>query len=692
MIANLEKGRGFRGALNYALGKDDAKIIGGNMATTTPRGMAREFRAFRELRPKLKRAVAHVSLSVEKGVVLDDEYWSEIAAKYMKDMGYGDSAYTLVRHSDSEHDHVHIIASRIRPDGSVVSDSRDYARQERVMREIEQAYGLQSVPNSWETENDKPLKKAEVEMAARTGEMPARTQLQTLVAAAVGATSNYTDFALALDIAGVRHEVQLQKEGEKWNGVKFSLDGQVWFKGSDLGKKFTATGLQNNGVEYGKDRDFKEADSRTINRAAFSTDAAAAISSGRPGRPKPNQQQISESLTGRDLEPSSGIEKDAGAEPSNKGAGAGDKNTSDSHIHNYGGLGGANYGHGYNVHINALAVAASSANNKSQALLAKERAWSKQHSILQANRYRVTLRPRKDGDPVIIPGNDYGRRKGPDEIFYTAEEVTAKLSFFSKKNAQNYDVYVTPIDENKFYILVDDMTPESEKALLDAGYTPALVQESSDNNKQAILICARNPDDPDEQTHANEVTAGINKKYGDAKLSGAVRAFRMAGFANKKEGKGSPFTRIVQAANVLCNKTYMLIKQVKEAAVRTQEQAKENLPKLNTMLNFNDVSGLEGGSLEFEKLRTAAIQNAQKRGLAVDESVADHQAVKAMLKAGYSGLDAEIAIMQHPATSRKNDGADYARRTVISAENSLKTNNVERSDYVKNDGSKNPEI
>jgi hypothetical protein len=51
MIQNIVKGRGFRGALDYALGKDGAERIGGTMAGRTPRELAAEFRALRELRP-----------------------------------------------------------------------------------------------------------------------------------------------------------------------------------------------------------------------------------------------------------------------------------------------------------------------------------------------------------------------------------------------------------------------------------------------------------------------------------------------------------------------------------------------------------------------------------------------------------------------------------------------------------------
>lgn len=666
MIAKIEKGRGFRGALNYALEKEGATLIGGNMATATARSMSKEFSAFRELRPKLKKAVAHISLSVEKDAVLTAEQWSEIAAKYMKDMGFGDAPYALVRHSDADHDHVHLIASRIRSDGSVVSDSKDYERQEIVMREVEIEYGLQKVKNSHETEK-RAMTHAEVRRYKETGLVSDRVTLQNFLDGILAQEiDNFADFASTCKIAGIKLLPQLQLNDTKLNGLVYAI-GDIHFKASSLGKKYTPNGLKNNGVMYESTRDY-EAGRELANSAKNEPAASSSRGLERPNTSESASSKRSsssiENLKPSDTKISPSIEQ-------NRGTGAGDKKPNHSNIYADGGLGGSDFGHGYDVHINALAVAASGLQHKSQALLAKERAWSKQHSVLQAPWYRVTLRPRKGGDPVIIPGNDYGRKKGPDEIFYTAEEVTAKLSFFSKKNAQNYDVYVTPIDENKFYFLVDDMTPESEKALLDAGYTPALVQESSDNNKQAILICARNPSDKDEQTHANKVIAGINKKYGDANLSAVIRPFRMAGFANKKVGKGSPFTRIVHAVNVFCVKTFGLLQHVKALAAKEIERKEtilsERVKKTTTVI-FNDVSNLDDGGLEFDRLRTAAIKNAQKRGLVVDESVADYQAAKSMLYAGYSGLDVEIAIMQNPATTRKNNAVDYAQRTVKNAE------------------------
>ena len=145
MIGKQTKGRSFRGALNYLLGKERAEIIGGNMVGATPRDLAAEFGAVRALRPNLERSVYHSSLSLPPGESMTDDRWRETADRYAKEMGFGGSQYVVVRHHDTEHCHVHILASRIRMDGTVVDESHDYRRSESTIRGIERDFGLSPV-------------------------------------------------------------------------------------------------------------------------------------------------------------------------------------------------------------------------------------------------------------------------------------------------------------------------------------------------------------------------------------------------------------------------------------------------------------------------------------------------------------------------------------------------------------------
>jgi len=72
MIGFQIKGTGFRGCLNYVLGKKDAVLIGGTMCGQTPEELAAEFGIARQLRPNLKVAVFHATLSVDRTEKLED--------------------------------------------------------------------------------------------------------------------------------------------------------------------------------------------------------------------------------------------------------------------------------------------------------------------------------------------------------------------------------------------------------------------------------------------------------------------------------------------------------------------------------------------------------------------------------------------------------------------------------------------
>jgi hypothetical protein len=79
MIAKAIKGKGFRGALEYDLSKEEGRVIDTNMNGDGARELAAEFGEIRKLRPRLSKAVLHVSLSAAPGELLTDAQWTELA-------------------------------------------------------------------------------------------------------------------------------------------------------------------------------------------------------------------------------------------------------------------------------------------------------------------------------------------------------------------------------------------------------------------------------------------------------------------------------------------------------------------------------------------------------------------------------------------------------------------------------------
>jgi hypothetical protein len=127
------------------------------MAGLTPRELAQEFGQLRKLRPTLGKAVAHFSLSLPPDDRRPrDTEWAAIAERFLKEMGFMDDEtglncpFVIVRHDDTEHHHIHILASRVGFTHSsevvVVADKNDYRRAEAIVRRIEADYGFRAVP------------------------------------------------------------------------------------------------------------------------------------------------------------------------------------------------------------------------------------------------------------------------------------------------------------------------------------------------------------------------------------------------------------------------------------------------------------------------------------------------------------------------------------------------------------------
>lgn len=256
MIGKQTKGRGFRGALNYVLNPEKGLLIGGNMEGKTPRELAKEFAESRILNPDLQSPVYHVSLSLSLGEHLKDYTWNQITDRYMKEMGFEYSQFIVARHTDREHEHVHIVASRIGFDGKTVSDSKNYYRSEQIIRGIEKEFGLERVLSSHERDIEhqrKSLTSGELRKALETGTPSVKMLLQDRIDKVSTYSVTMTDFVKNLERQGVRIIPNMADNG-RVSGLSFRLDGMI-MKGSKLGKAYTFNGLQKRGISYDLDRD-----------------------------------------------------------------------------------------------------------------------------------------------------------------------------------------------------------------------------------------------------------------------------------------------------------------------------------------------------------------------------------------------------------------------------------------------------
>lgn len=266
MIGKQTKGRGFRKLLDYLESREDAKLIGGNMSGRNARELAREFKLSRQLNSDADRVVYHVSLSAAKGDKLDDEKWGEIGDRYMKEMGFDANQFVIFRHHNTDDDHIHIAASRIRMDtGLVVHDSWDYVRSEKVLRQIEIDYDLVQVQGSREKLQRTPstgqirrIRREQEEFSQGQRDSPPQRIIKESVQQTIDRASvdnpQMPTLIMRLQQASVSVRTGFTRNG-KSKGISYQKDGQA-FSGTQLGAAYTFPGLQKHlGVDYQPERD-----------------------------------------------------------------------------------------------------------------------------------------------------------------------------------------------------------------------------------------------------------------------------------------------------------------------------------------------------------------------------------------------------------------------------------------------------
>lgn len=167
-------------------------------------------------------------------------------------MGFTNNQYFMVRHYDAEHPHIHIISSRLKLNGEVVSDKWDYRRAEKLAREFEKTYNLKQVPNSTETEQ-KALSKGIIENFKRTGSLPVKIQIQEIVSTSLKNSSKISEFINNIQENGAN--IIFHHSEKKIFGLSFELEG-VAFKASQLGKAYSWNKIKTE-LNYNHEREFK---------------------------------------------------------------------------------------------------------------------------------------------------------------------------------------------------------------------------------------------------------------------------------------------------------------------------------------------------------------------------------------------------------------------------------------------------
>lgn len=294
MTGNQIKGKGFKGALRYNLEKVEkkvAEVLDHNFVEVSEKRIMKEILMVRALRPNLQKFFYHTSINFPPNENISSDLMKQIGNDYMVGSGFTQHQFIMFRHLDADHPHLHILVNRIDFDGKVLSDSNDFQRSEKVLRELEKKYNLTKVLSSREAK-ERAMTKDELEMMKRTNQPSGKLALQEIVRSVLhsGRRISTADFVEGLEDKGVTVLFNQAKTGYV-SGISYSYKGFV-STGAKLGKDFKWTSIKNN-IDYEQERDratIHQANTRSRsvhpNAAAGSAHHSGDSASVRQGRTK----------------------------------------------------------------------------------------------------------------------------------------------------------------------------------------------------------------------------------------------------------------------------------------------------------------------------------------------------------------------------------------------------------------------
>ena len=263
MVAKISLGNSIYGALAYnaeKINKEKGRLLDTNKIYNDGSGSVNihkaheDFKRWMPTATRTEKPMVHISLNPHPDDHPTDAELTQIAREYMEKMGFGDMPFLIFKHEDIERHHVHIVALRVKTDGTCISDRNNFYRSKDICRELEQKYNLR--PSEREKISpDTPIRKIDISgdmkrQVANTVKMVGmRYKFQTL-----------GEFNAILSLYNVRAEqTDGRVNGREYHGlVYFATDdsGNVVaspFKASRLGKFASRTAIDNRFVRA-KDR------------------------------------------------------------------------------------------------------------------------------------------------------------------------------------------------------------------------------------------------------------------------------------------------------------------------------------------------------------------------------------------------------------------------------------------------------
>ncbi|MDN5287699.1 MAG: Relaxase [Mucilaginibacter sp.] len=231
MMGKIPKsGKSFKGCVEYCMLKKDAVILDADgLRTGEVAHTIADFNMQRKMRPGLGQAVGHIALnwSPEDSPKLTDELMVSIAKEYLKKMKISGTQVLMVRHHDTDHDHLHIVYNRVDNEGKTISDANQRWNNVKVSKALTLKYGFH-IGEGKDRVNRHRLK----------GSDKAKYQIHDQIKAILPTVKSMDELQKQLSKQGINMLYKYKIGTQQVQGISFAK-GEYQFKGSEIDRSLS---------------------------------------------------------------------------------------------------------------------------------------------------------------------------------------------------------------------------------------------------------------------------------------------------------------------------------------------------------------------------------------------------------------------------------------------------------------------
>ena len=236
MISKVVIGNGFYGACRYVCMDQKRAVV---LETEGVRNyhyklMADDFETQQQFRPSLTKAVFHGILSFYPGEKIADEIMIEIAKKYLAELKINNTQYAITKHTDKDHQHLHILANLVNNNGETIKDSWIRLRGKKAAQKLTLQYNLKIAEG-------KNLDKIHLENLNE--KEVSRYTIYQAILQSIPHCKNLNELKQKLQNQSIETLYKYKGQTTELQGISFKVD-EYKFKGSEIDRKFSIKNLE----------------------------------------------------------------------------------------------------------------------------------------------------------------------------------------------------------------------------------------------------------------------------------------------------------------------------------------------------------------------------------------------------------------------------------------------------------------